>query len=160
MRNLKYPIFWVKVVFFATLIIFIIYFLKLNTKAYDFAPPTGDPLKEPVVIRSTCYVADEDAVCSTGAKPQYGYIAGAKEWERKVAFLYSYEIVDGEPRPKELLGIFEVMDTGKGIDIGDGNYSIREGQSIDIYMPTLHQAEEWIEENGDYLYMVLIDAEG
>lgn len=68
----------------------------------------------------------------------------------------------GEPIPVELIGIYEVLDTGAGIDTdGDGNGdSIVNGQSIDIYQPTMHQAEEWIDEYGDYVMMMLVEGEG
>ena len=61
-----------------------------------------------------------------------------------------------------MLGIYEVLDTGAGIDTdGDGNGdTIINGQSIDIYQPTTHAAEEWIDANGDYVMMMLVDGKG
>ena len=75
------------------------------------------------------------------------------------AVLYTFEYdEDGNPVPKECIGLFTVLDTGAGIDtdsdgLGD---SIRTGQSIDVYCNTEHEAEEFISRYGDYTLMMLI----
>lgn len=152
--------FW-GVVILAT-VLMIIMFIFANSIAvasYKMNPPTGDPLKEPVVIRTTCYTADEGSVCSTGIPPHEGVVAACKEWEGMAVALYAFEYDEsGEPVPTECIGLFTVLDTGAGIDTdydGKGD-SIRNGQSIDVYMPTLHAAEEFRDKYGDYTLMMLI----
>lgn len=68
----------------------------------------------------------------------------------------------GQPQIKELIGVYEVIDTGAGIDTdGDGKGdSIIKGSSIDVYQPTLHQAEEWTDIYGDYVMMMLVRGKG
>lgn len=131
---------------------------QTSTQASNLALPTGDPLKEPVIIRATCYTASEGAVCSTGVKPHSGVIAGAKEWEGMAAALYTFEYVNGEPVPKECIGLYTVLDTGAGIDTdGDGKgNSIRDGHSIDVYCNTGTEAEEFVARYGDYVLLMLI----
>jgi 3D (Asp-Asp-Asp) domain-containing protein len=121
-----------------------------------------NPYEQPILIRATCYTSDEGAITYSGQKVRTGIIAGKTDWQGSVALLYTYKMVDGEPIPVELIGIYEVLDTGAGIDTdGDGNGdSIINGQSIDIYQPTMHQAEEWIDEYGDYVMMMLVEGEG
>lgn len=133
-------------------------FVSRVAYAYPFSPPTGDALKEPVVIRTTCYTADEGSVCSTGIEPRIGVIAACKEWENMVAFLYTYEYVDGEPVPCEMIGMYEVKDTGAGIDTnhdGRGD-SIRSGKSIDVYCNTIEEAREFVNSYGDYTLLILV----
>ena len=121
-----------------------------------------NPYEQPILIRATCYTSDEGAITYSGQKVRTGIIAGKTDWQGSVALLYTYKMIDGEPIPVELIGIYEVLDTGAGIDTdGDGNGdSIINGQSIDIYQPTMHQAEEWIDEYGDYVMMMLVEGEG
>ena len=121
-----------------------------------------NPYEQPILIRATCYTSDEGAITYSGQQVRTGIIAGKKDWQGSVALLYTYKMVDGEPIPVELIGIYEVLDTGAGIDTNgdEKGDSIINGQSIDIYQPTLHQAEEWIDEYGDYVMMMLVEGEG
>jgi para-nitrobenzyl esterase len=62
----------------------------------------------------------------------------------------------------EFLGYYEILDTGAGIDTdGDGHGdSIINGQSIDVWQPSIQAARDWIKENGDYVYIKIIDGKG
>ena len=119
---------------------------------FAIEPVQGDPFKEPVKIRCTCYI--DDGITSSGQHTRPGIIAGKKEWEGCAVLLWS---IDGD-----YIGIYEVLDTGSGIDTdGDGKGdSIRTGQSIDVWMPDMNAAREWISLYGDYVYMQLYEAEG
>jgi hypothetical protein len=121
-----------------------------------------NPYEQPILIRATCYTSEEGAITYSGQKVRSGIIAGKKEWQGSVALLYSYKIVNGEAVPVELIGIYEVLDTGAGIDTdGDGNGdTIPVGQSIDVFQPTEHAAEEWIDTYGDYVLMMLVEGKG
>lgn len=121
-----------------------------------------NPMDQPIIIRTTCYTAKEGAITSSGTRVRPGIIAGKKEWQGFIAFLYTYEIIDGNCIPKDLIGIYEVLDTGAGIDTdfdGKGD-SIIDGTSIDVFQPTLHQAEEWVDTYGDYTMLLLVEGEG
>jgi hypothetical protein len=121
-----------------------------------------NPYEQPILIRATCYTSDEGAITYSGQEVRTGIIAGRKDWQGSVALLYSYQMVNGEPVPKELIGIYEVLDTGAGIDTdGDGaGDSIPAGESIDVFQPTSHAAEEFIDTYGDYVMMMLVDGRG
>ena len=152
--------YWIVVVLSTILIILMSCFYNLIAAAeYKLEPPTGDPLKEPVVIRTTCYTANEGSVCSTGVQPHSGVVAGPKEWEGMAVMLYEFEYDEsGKPVPTKNIGMYTVLDTGAGIDTdGDGvGDSIRNGQSIDVYCNTQHEAEEFVSRYGDYTLMMLI----
>ena len=101
-------------------------------------------------------------VTSTGVKAHYGVVAGPPEWEGMVACLYKYEYVNGKPLPIENIGMFTVLDTGDGIDTdGDGRGdTIRNGESIDVYLESEEEVREWQKEYGDYTLLILIDGDG
>ena len=133
-----------------------------SNAAHQLTVDNRNPFDGPKLIRCTCYTADEGAITSSGKAVRTGIIAGKSEWQGCVALLYSYKYVDGQPVPMELIGIYEVLDTGAGIDTdGDGEGdSIRNGTSVDVFQPTLHQAEEWVDTYGDYVMMQLVEGKG
>ena len=144
------------------LCLFLVLNITAKAKAHIIQVDNRDPLEQPILIRTTCYTSEEGAITASGHVVKPGIIAGKKEWLGCIAFLYTYEYEDGQPVPKELIGIYEVLDTGAGIDT-DGDKkgdSIIDGKSIDVYQPTLHQAEEWVDIYGDYTMMLLVEGEG
>lgn len=117
--------------------------LGSKTQAADFSQPTK--------IRCTCYTSTEGSVTASGGKVREGIIAGKREWMGKVAVLYDMNM--------NIIGIYEFKDTGAGIDTdGDGKGdSIINGKSVDVYRDTLERCREWIDNNGDYVYMQIFD---
>ncbi|MDD6825778.1 MAG: hypothetical protein PUE12_06625 [Oscillospiraceae bacterium] len=109
---------------------------------------------KPVKVRCTCYTSTEGSITASGEHVREGIIAGKREWMHKTAILYDLDM--------NLIGIYEVKDTGAGMDTdGDGKGdSIKNGKSIDVYRNTLTRCYDWIKEYGDYVYLVIIDAEG
>ena len=124
----------------------------------------ADPLEEPVKLRCTCYC--DEGVTASGKQTRPGIVAAKKEWLGYVACLNA---VNEDGSIGEFIGYFEILDTGYGAETGVGESSIIKGKSlgtiesgktIDIYYPTVHQAEEWIDTYGDYVYVLLVDGEG
>jgi hypothetical protein len=123
----------------------------------------ANPYEQPKLIRASCYTSSEGAITYSGQSVRPGIIAGPKEWLGSVALLYTYEKTeDGQCIPDEFLGFYEVLDTGAGMDTdGDGKGdSIKKGQSIDIFMPSLEDAYDFRDEHGDYLMIYLVRADG
>ena len=143
----------------------ILFLIAITIQARGATTLTVDnrnPYEEPILIRATCYTDHEGAITSSGKSVKPGIIAGKKEWQGNIALLYTYKIVDGQPVPDEFIGMYEVTDTGAGIDTdGDGaGDSIINGESIDIYQPTTHAVDEFIDQYGDYVMMLLINGKG
>lgn len=132
--------------------------LTSTVSASSLIPVQGNPLEQPVVIRTTCYT--DAGTTASGQHTRHGIIAGRPEWRGKVAMLYTYKYLDGEPVPMELIGLYEVLDTGRGIDLGGGNYSIPCGQSIDVWCESQQEVDEFISTYGDYTLMILVDGKG
>lgn len=108
----------------------------------------------PTKIRCTCYTATEGSITASGEHVREGIVAGKRAWLGKVAILYDLNM--------NIIGIYEFKDTGAGIDTdGDGKGdSIKKGKSIDVYRDTLDECYEWIRTYGDYVLMMIVDAEG
>lgn len=108
-------------------------------------------------IRCTCYI--DSGITASGQETRDGIIAGRRSDLGKVAALYRY---NSDGSVGEFIGYYEFLDTGNGIDTdGDGKGdSLKKGLSIDVYKYTLTEANDWIAEYGDYVYIKIIDAEG
>lgn len=124
----------------------------------------ADLFNEPVKIRCTCYI--DSGTTASGAQTRYGIMAAKREWMGCVA---EVNAINEDGSVGEFIGFFEILDTGYGIETGVGESQILKGRtkgtietgdSVDIYMPTMHQAEEWIDKYGDYVYIKLIKGNG
>lgn len=136
--------------FIMILVLFLIMCFLVSFKS----EATSDGLKK---IRCTCYI--DSGTTASGCETRAGIIAGRREDLKKVAALYRYN-PDGSIG--EFIGYYEFLDTGAGIDTdGDGKGdSIKKGLSVDVWKPTMVDANSWIAEYGDYVYIKIIDAEG
>jgi 3D (Asp-Asp-Asp) domain-containing protein len=108
-------------------------------------------------IRCTCYI--EHGTTATGCKTREGIAAGRSEDLGKVAAIYS---IAEDGSIGDFIGYYEFRDTGAGMDSdGDGiGDTIRTGKSIDVWQPSMDSAKAWIRKYGDYVYIMIIDAEG
>ena len=105
-------------------------------------------------MRVTCYTYPPGSITASGCEVREGIVAAKKEWMDALVVLYDTDM--------NLIGYYEVKDTGFGIDQdGDGIGSIEEGTSIDVFRDSLERCYEWIERYGDYCYVQIItDAKG
>lgn len=96
-----------------------------------------------VKIRCTGY--SDYGVTKSGEITRHGIVAGKKEWLGKTCKLYS---VDEYGNPGEVIGTYEFLDTGYGI-----NGSLINGTSIDVWHSTEEAVWDWVRTYGDYVYM-------
>ena len=131
---------------------------------YKSSARNANPFVEPVKIRATCYC--DEGTTTSGKATRPGIIASKRDYLGYVAALYA---VNEDGSIGEFIGYYEILDTGYGIETGIGESSIKPGrtlgsletgESIDIYMPTLHMAEEWIDTYGDYVFCKLVKGNG
>ena len=111
----------------------------------------------PQPVRCTCYI--DRGTTASGIQTRDGIIAGRKEWIGMMAVLYE---VKEDGTLGDFIGYYEFCDTGAGIDtdndgIGD---TIRTGNSVDVWQPSMTNARAWIREHGDYVYMQIVDGKG
>lgn len=96
-----------------------------------------------VKIRCTGY--SDYGVTKSGEITRHGVVAGKKEWLGKTCKLYS---VDENGNPGDVIGTYEFLDTGYGI-----NGSLINGTSIDVWHSTEEAVWNWVRTYGDYVYM-------
>lgn len=122
------------------------------------------PVNEPVKIRCTCYI--DSGTMSTGKQTRPFVMAATSEW---VGYTACVNAVNEDGSIGQFIGYYEILDIGYGAETGEGESQIFKGKSIgtieagrtvDVWMPTLHKAEEWVETYGDYVYIKLIPAKG
>ena len=113
--------------------------------------------KMPQPVRCTCYI--DRGTTASGRQTREGIIAGRKEWLGMMAVLYE---VKEDGTLGDFIGCYEFCDTGAGIDTdGDGNGdTIKTGNSVDVWQPSMTNARAWIKEHGDYVYMQIVDGKG
>lgn len=97
------------------------------------------------LIESTAYCYGETT--ADGSKVRPGIAAAKKDWIGLTAILYKVE-PDGSIG--EVIGLYEIKDTG-------GDYRIKNGTCIDIYIP---DEDACIEYGRQQVYIQLIAAEG
>lgn len=115
-------------------------------------------------INVTAYYSENPTGCR-GDRMREGIAAGRQEWYGKAIVLYK----DEDGKPGELIGVFEILDTGYGRDTGKGESRVKKGrhlgtietgQTIDIYRLNYERCKEiMVLTNGKAFYQ-LIDAEG
>lgn len=92
-------------------------------------------------------------------KTRYGLVAGKKDW---MGYTVEINAINEDGSIGEFVGYFEFADTGLGMDSdGDGiGDTIREGNSIDVWVNSLKDAYAWRDKYGDYVYIKIIKAKG
>ena len=124
----------------------------------------SDPFQEPVKLRCTCYI--DQGITASGKMTRPGIMAARREWIGCVAEVNE---VNEDGSVGEFIGYYEILDTGYGIETGVGESQILKGRTkgtietgdtVDIWMPTLDAAQEWVKTHGDYVYVKLFKGEG
>lgn len=100
------------------------------------------PEPQPELIRATVYTGGTHT--ATGKEVREGYVAYSPEYYGMTCILYTENW--------EYIGIYECQDTGGS--------RVRSGKVVDVYCDTLDECYEWVAENGEYVYIQWIDAEG
>jgi len=138
--------------------------ITLKLQAFEKPLEIADLTDDSQIVRCTCYI--DHGTTASGQQTRPGIMAAKREWIGCVACVNA---VNPDGSIGEFIGYYEILDTGYGIETGYGESkikkgrtlgSIESGQSVDIWMPTMHQAEEWVSTYGDYVYVKIIQGEG
>ena len=103
-----------------------------------------NPYGTPFQAESTAYCHGE--ITASGNPVREGIVAARKEWIGQTAILY----VDDAGKIGELIGIYEILDTG-------GDERIKNGDCIDIYMQDRNKCLEWGRKK---IWVQIVDAKG
>lgn len=136
----------------------------------DYLEAESLPPEEAFLCNTTAYIHGE--ICCRGEKPREGIAASKPEWYGYCAIIYKAEMsrYNGYV-PGEMIGIFEILDTGYGASTGDGVPSkvradkksrgtIEVGQCIDIYRHSYQAAKEWMTLTGGKCFVQIVEAKG
>lgn len=113
-----------------------------KSKVDEFNPYPGSIVKH---IEATAYCHGE--LTCTGKKIREGYAAMSKRYLGMTAIVYE---VDENGQPLDYIGTYEIEDTG-------GDYRIKNGNCIDIYIPDYDVAVEF---GRKQVVVYLIEAKG
>lgn len=150
---------WLYVVLLLLLALWLIGKIKLVSEAFE-----SDPTVQPVKVRCTCYL--DEGVTASGAYTRPMIMAAQPKY---IGYTACVNAINEDGSIGEFIGYYEILDTGYGRETGWGESKIKKGktvgtieagETVDIWMPTMHQAEEWIDTYGDYVYVYFIPAEG
>ncbi|WMC91223.1 hypothetical protein [Kineothrix sp. MB12-C1] len=144
MKNKRETFLWVSM---AILLFIITVILPILCVIYDkplVARAEDNPYGTPFQIESTAYCYGE--ITASGQAVREGIAAGRKEWIGLTAIVYT----DDSGEVGELIGIYEILDTG-------GDERIQDGRCIDIYIPDYKEA---ISYGRKTVWMQLVDAKG
>lgn len=120
--------------------------------------------KEPELKRvdMTCYTHTGNP-CRNGKMPREGICAYQEQYLGWLAIVYA----DNNGKPGEIIGYYEIYDTGYGIETdvvnsktGKNYGSLELGTSIDIFQESLEACYDFIEQYGDSCFIQLVYAEG
>lgn len=110
---------------------------------------------QPILIPGYATAYCDSGITASGEYTREGICAMKKDWIGKAAIVYQ-RLPDNSVG--ELIGIYEIKDTG-------GSQSIKDGKTIDIWKSDLDACQEFMDrvyEDGcqGKVYIQLIDAEG
>lgn len=98
------------------------------------------------------YYTETGRPCANGKMPRYGICSYNKNYIEQTAIVYS---VSGQ-----LIGYFEIYDTGYGRTSTNGKGTIENEECIDIFMESDREGKEFIKEYGNECYVKIINAKG
>lgn len=150
---------WLVIILVILTIIWSIGYYQLKVQATE-----KNVFEESILIRATYYT--DEGITASGKQTRPGIIASRQEYLGYVACINA---MNEDGSIGEFIGFYEILDTGYGRELGYGESkiipgrtlgSIEAGESIDIFMPTQHEADEWLSNYGDYVYIKLVKGEG
>lgn len=140
------------------------FILLLGLYSMTIKAEQADPFNEPVKVRCTCYI--DEGITASGTYTRPGIVASKKDL---IGCVVQLNAINEDGSIGEFIGFYEILDTGYGRETGVGESKILKGktlgtietfETIDVWQPTLHQAEEWIDRYGDYVFCKVIDGKG
>lgn len=138
------------------------HYISVSAKYAEIEPKTSQVVKvsteeeNPLEIDfrtvEMTYYTETDNNCANGKRPRFGICAYQKSDIGKCAIVYSSNW--------ELIGIFEIYDTGYGRTESNGKGTIQNGNCIDIFMESDSAGRKLIEKYGNEVHIQIVEAKG
>lgn len=145
-----------------TLTIFSIKYISVNASDVESEPIVGESVNclatiyKPSEIVLKCvemtYYTETSNCCANGKMPRNGICAYRKQDIGKCAIVYSMDY--------ELIGYFEIYDTGFGRKEENGKGTIQNGNCVDIFSENENFGRELIEQYGNKVLIQIVDGKG
>lgn len=114
-----------------------------------------DEIRQPKAVEMTYYTATGND-CANGKPPHTGIVAYSPEYIGDTAILYENDC----GKVGQLIGIYEIYDTGYGKTLPSGFGSIQEGKTVDVFMDSDEAGREFIKEHGNEIFIQVVRANG
>lgn len=111
--------------------------------------------ESPQIVEITYYLETGND-CANGKEPHPGIVAFAPEYIGDTAILYEYN----NGKVGDVIGIYEIYDTGFGKHLAGIGSSIKAGKTVDVFMPDNETGKEFIREHGNEVYIQIVKAQG
>lgn len=98
------------------------------------------------------YYTETGNECANGKMPRFGICSYNKDYIGQTAIVYSSS--------GQLIGYFEIYDTGYGRTSINGKGTIENEECIDIFMESDRDGKEFIKEHGNKCYVKIVNAKG
>ena len=108
-----------------------------------------EPLKIDLRVVEMTYYTETSDLCANGKMPRNGICAYRKEDIGKCAIIYTMDY--------EVIGFYEIYDTGYGRKEPNGKGTIQNGNCVDIFMESDGQGKEFIKKYGNKVIIQLVD---
>ena len=115
----------------------------------------GAEIWNPKVVEMTYYLPTGNN-CANTKPPHEGIVAFAPEYIGDTAILYEYK----NGKVGNMIGIYEIYDTGYGKTLPSGYGSIESGETVDVFFENDADGKEFIREHGNQVYMQVVKAVG
>lgn len=145
-----------------TLTIFSIRCVSVQANQAENNPIVGETITclatryKPSQIALKCvemtYYTETSNPCANGKHPRKGICAYRKQDIGKCAIIYTLDY--------ELIGYYEIYDTGYGREESNGKGTIQNGNCVDIFAEQSEQGKELIEKYGNKVLIQIVNGKG
>lgn len=98
------------------------------------------------------YYTETGNKCANGKMPRFGICSYNKNYIGQTAIVYDTDF--------EIIGYFEIYDTGYGRTSTNGKGTIENEECIDVFMESDSDGKEFIKEYGNKCYVKIVNAVG
>lgn len=112
----------------------------------------NEPIEIDLRTVEMTYYTETSNPCANGKMPRNGICAYRKKDIGKCAIIYTMDY--------EVIGFYEVYDTGFGREESNGNGTIQNGNCVDIFTESDEQGKELIKKYGNKVMIQLVEGKG
>ena len=115
----------------------------------------GPEIWQPRLVEMTYYLPTGNN-CANSKPPHEGIVAFAPEYIGDTAIIYESD----NGKIGDLIGFYEIYDTGFGKYLDGIGSSIKAGKTIDVFFENDADGKEFIKEHGNEVFIQVVKAQG